>query len=344
MTNSDGFGSWASLVLSGDTLFGTAKGGGTSGEGTIFAIKTDGTGFTNLHNFSAFYNNGAYEAPTNGDGAIPSGGLVLYSNTLIGTTASGGSFGSGTIFAINTDGTGFRTLHSFAPALWTDGGTNSDGARPTADLLLSGNTLYGTTKYGGSFSAGGAVAGGTVFRVNTDGTAFTNLHSFSGSDGMFSESGLVLSDNNLYGTTWTSLGLAVGTIFAVTTDGTAFKVLHSFTAPDSNASTNTDGFNPFAGLVLSGNTLYGTASGGGPSGNGTVFSLIIQPQLTLTPSASNLILTWTTNAQGFALQSTTNLGSSSAWSTNLPSPVVLNGQNVVTNPITAKQQFFRLSQ
>ena len=68
------------------------------------------------------------------------------------------------------------------------------------------------------------------------------------------------------------------------------------------------------------------------------------PLLTLIPSGAKVILTWPTNAVGFTLQSTTNLGSPVMWSTNSPAPVVIGGQNVVTNPITGPQQFFRLKQ
>jgi hypothetical protein len=67
-------------------------------------------------------------------------------------------------------------------------------------------------------------------------------------------------------------------------------------------------------------------------------------QLTIIPSGPNLILMWPTNAVGFALQCTTNLGPSAVWSTNSPAPLVANGLNTVTNPITAGQQFYRLSQ
>jgi hypothetical protein len=56
-------------------------------------------------------------------------------------------------------------------------------------------------------------------------------------------------------------------------------------------------------------------------------------QLTIIPSG--------TNAVGFTLQSTTNLVSP-VWSTNSPAPVVIGGQNVVTNPLTGPQQFYRL--
>jgi uncharacterized repeat protein (TIGR03803 family) len=102
-------------------------------------------------------------------------------------------------------------------------------------------------------------------------------------------------------------------------------------------------------LLLSGNTLYGTASWDGAYGHGTVFSIFIQPQLTMTSSGANVVLMWPTNYAGFSyagytLQSTTNLGSSAVWSTNSPAPVVVNGQNVATNSITGSQQFFRLSQ
>ena len=73
------------------------------------------------------------------------------------------------------------------------------------------------------------------------------------------------------------------------------------------------------------------------------------PQLTLTPSDTNVLLTWPTNNlgydyTGFTVQSTTNLIPPLVWDTNSPAPVVINGQNTVTNPITGDQMFFRLSQ
>jgi len=51
-----------------------------------------------------------------------------------------------------------------------------------------------------------------------------------------------------------------------------------------------------------------------------------------------------TNATGLSLQSTTNLVSPGAWTTVSPSPVIVNGQNTVTNPISGMRQFYRLSQ
>jgi hypothetical protein len=55
---------------------------------------------------------------------------------------------------------------------------------------------------------------------------------------------------------------------------TIFTNLHSFTY--------SDGINPYAGLVLSGNSLYGTASAGansgGVNGDGTLFAVFRQGQ------------------------------------------------------------------
>ena len=70
----------------------------------------------------------------------------------------------------------------------------------------------------------------------------------------------------------------------------------------------------------------------------------VPPLLTLIRRGANVILTWPTNAAGYTLQSTTNLVSPAVWSTNSPAPVVIAGQNTVTNPITGPQQFFRLVQ
>src|SRR5664280_2629915 len=276
--NSDGAKPLAGLILSGNTLYGTAYIGGTNGNGAVFAVNTDSSGFTNLHSFTALA--GPYP-PTNSDGANPHGGLILSGNTLYGTAQAGGGSGVGTVFAINTDSSGFTNLHSFT-ATTGPNFTNSDGAHPYAVLILSGKTLYGTATLQGNSGYG------TVFAVNTNGTGFTNFYNFSG---------------------------------------------------------GSDGAYPEGTLVLSGNTLYGTAEGGAsPSANGTVFSLSLgsaAPLLTILPSGTNVILTWTNTASGFTLLFTTNLVAPVVWSTNSTAPVVISGQNTVTNPISGTQKFYR---
>jgi len=80
------------------------------------------------------------------------------------------------------------------------------------------------------------------------------------------------------------------------------------------------------------------------TGNDTIRKGFATPQLAISLSGANVVLTWPTNAVGFTLQSTTNLVSPIVWATNSPAPVNINGQNTVTNSASAPQKFFRLSQ
>jgi hypothetical protein len=57
------------------------------------------------------------------------------------------------------------------------GYTYYSGAMQRINLLLSNETLFGTE------DGDGGTNQGSVFRLKTDGTGFTNLHSFVGSDG-----------------------------------------------------------------------------------------------------------------------------------------------------------------
>src|SRR2546427_146852 len=157
-TNSDGANPQAGLILSGDSMYGTAYSGGSWGYGTVFRVSTNGTGFTNLHSFTTTPD----PLYINSDGAYPEAGVILSGNILYGTAFVGGASGNGAVFKLNTDGSDFTNLYSL------NGG--SDGGNPYAGLVLSGNTLYGTAGYGGTSGIG------TVFKLNTDGTGFTNLH------------------------------------------------------------------------------------------------------------------------------------------------------------------------
>jgi len=336
-TNGDGTLPEAGLVLSGNTLYGTATGGGTNGNGTVFAVNTNGSNFTVLHTFKALVSN------TNSDGAVPLAGLIIAGSTLYGTAEEGGTNGNGTVFAVNTNGLNFTTLHHFA-------GYPGEGSFPLAGLVLSGDTLYGTTSEGGT----NANESGTIFAINTNGANFATLHNFNGTpgDGAQPVAGLFLSGSTLYGTTQAGGTNGYGTIFAVSTNGTGFTNLYVFSpaAYSAVSLTNSDGTEPSAGLILAGNTLYGTAQDGGTNGYGTVFGLALgsvsasPPKLALTPAGPDVILTWPTNAAGFTVDSATNLSPPIVWTTNATAPVVVSTNNVVTNAITGNRKFYRLSQ
>jgi uncharacterized repeat protein (TIGR03803 family) len=81
--------------------------------------------------------------------------LVSIGNLLYGTALAGSSSSSnyGTVYQINTNGSGFTNVYNFT------GG--SDGAGPIRTLALSGNTFYGAT-----------AAGGVAFGTNGNGTIF----------------------------------------------------------------------------------------------------------------------------------------------------------------------------
>jgi len=74
----------------------------------------------------------------------------------------------------------------------------------------------------------------------------------------------------------------------------------------------------------------------------TVFGVSASPvHLKMIPCGVNVILTWPTNTTGLTLQATTNFA---VWIPVSPGPVVVNDQNVLTNPMSSTQQFYRLSQ
>jgi uncharacterized repeat protein (TIGR03803 family) len=163
----------------------------------------------------------------------------------------------------------FTVLHTFTTS--TNLG-NPDGEEPHTDLVLSGNTLYGTTGLGGSNGFG------TVFSVNTSGSNFTILHSFTGGfDGSTPDPDLVLVGNTLYGTVGRGTNLAgYGSVFSLDTNGSNFSLLYTFT-------TNTSGAlgQPNAGLLFTGGIFYGVAYQGGVSNAGSIFSLDTNGNFTL---------------------------------------------------------------
>ncbi|HWX21142.1 MAG TPA: hypothetical protein VN578_14680 [Candidatus Binatia bacterium] len=65
--------------------------------------------------------------------------------------------------------------------------------------------------------------------------------------------------------------------------------------------------------------------------------------LNISHSGTNVLVEWPTNATGFTLEFSTNLASA-VWSSNLPAPVVVNTNQVVTNGISGTQKYYRLIQ
>jgi uncharacterized repeat protein (TIGR03803 family) len=225
------------LISDGTFLYGMTSAGGTIGGdyGTIFKIKSDGTGYATLLDFN--YTNGMY----------PQGSLISDGSFLYGMTNAGGLNGFGTIFKIKPDGTGYATLLDF-------NGTN--GSYPQGSLISDGTFLYGMTLGGGTNGYG------TIFKIKTDGSGYVKILDFNGTNGR-SPSGDLISDGSfLYG--MTQSGGTYGNIFKIKPDGTGYvKTL------DFNGTTN--GSSPLGSLMSDGSFLYGMTLQGGTNGLGTIF-------------------------------------------------------------------------
>ena len=249
------------LVLASDgNFYGTANGGGSYSEGTVFKITPSGV-LTSVYSFCA-----QTGCP---DGNGPLGGVVRGTDgNLYGVTQYGGSYDNGTVFKITATGT-LTTLYSFCAQAGC-----TDGSQPLAGLVqATDGNFYGTTEGGGT-NYNCEPGCGTVFTITSSG-AFTTLYDFSGPDGFSPYAGLVLgSDGNFYGVTqsggsssWcNSYGVSgCGTVFTMTPGG-MLTTLHSFDL--------TDGAGPSSALVQVRNgALYGTTNGGGADGDGTVFRI-----------------------------------------------------------------------
>jgi uncharacterized repeat protein (TIGR03803 family) len=199
---------------------------------------------------------------TGGNDGANLNGLVQGSNgSLYGTAQSGGAYGVGTVFWLNTYG-----------ALSGEVSFNGlNGIYPQAGLVqASDGNFYGTTAFGGTSSYG------SVFKMSPSGT-IVNLYSFTGGvDGYFPTAALIQADDGyLYGTAIYGGSYDYsGNVFRISTNG-LLTTLYSFTG-------GADGSGPSAGLVqgTDGN-FYGTTKYGGLySGAGTVFR--ITPAGTLT--------------------------------------------------------------
>jgi uncharacterized repeat protein (TIGR03803 family) len=239
--------------LYGTTLYGgSGTNCGTNGCGTVYRITTYGSTESIVYSFLG-----------GNDGAMPYGGLMVYSDgTLYGTTEYGGggtncsgTSGCGTIYSITPDGSTETTLYSF------QGG--SDGALPLASLIYNpSGYIYGTTRNGGSMNDG------TVFEIDPSSSgSITTLYSFQGSnDGSYPYSSLVLSNNgNLYGTTGYGGSHNDGTVYSIDPSGNE-AVLYDFSG--------SDGSNPAASLTIGPDAaLYGTSVMGGSHNYGALFRM-----------------------------------------------------------------------
>lgn len=190
----------AGLTALGTALYGTTQFGGTRtplcsiGCGTVFRVDAAGKESV-IYRFRF--------SPQRRDAAYPAADLVVLKGLLYGTTLSGGSAESGTVFTVNQSNGAERILHSFGT------GGKTDGGHPVAQLTILRGTFFGTTRDGGSASRG------TIFKMTPAGEE-TLLYNFQGKpDGATPVAGLTLLSGAFYGTTQVGGSAGEGTIFTV---------------------------------------------------------------------------------------------------------------------------------
>jgi uncharacterized repeat protein (TIGR03803 family) len=303
--STSGFYPYASGVVWEDgTLYGTAWGGGASGDGTVFSVNTRSSGTINA---VASFNGANGISPF--DGVIKGDGLD--STNLYGTTLAGGAHNEGTIFEVAAGSGAITTLTSFpvltggspdvrpsglldhAGNLWGTTGYGDKGAStifvldkgsstiymadpfngrsvgPSNLIMDSDGILYGTTDYG--YSNNPSDDYGTVFSWNGLSPTVTTLAGFDGSNGAYPDpdSGLTIDGfGNLYGVTTGATGQAYpqGSVFELAHGSTAITTLASFDGAN--------GADPGSTLILdSSGNLYGTTTSGGTYNKGTIFEL-----------------------------------------------------------------------
>ncbi|MGA7354160.1 MAG: choice-of-anchor tandem repeat GloVer-containing protein [Candidatus Cybelea sp.] len=202
-----------------------------------------------------------------GDGDPTSNLILDNKGALYGTFTLSTRFeNGGGVFKLTPSGSNYSEsmLHGF------QGG--NDGANPAAGLVFDKKgALYSTTAVGGG--VGCSFGCGTVFKLKPSGSGYSEsvLYRFAGTpDGANPHAGLILDDKGaLYGTTSGGGVRGYGTVFELTPSGSGYSesILYSFRG-------GKDGAHPYAGLIFDKKgALYGTTSGGGYNGSGTLFKL-----------------------------------------------------------------------
>ena len=181
------------LLLHGRTLYGNTSMGGADNDGVIFALQTDGSGFTLLHQFDG------------ADGKMPDGTPQLGADgALYGVTYSGGRDNYGVLFSIAKNGT-YTILHNFT------GGT--DGANPDSLLIAPSGELFGSTFVGGDVAGCAAPTGcGVIFSYTPATGQFAVAHTVQPGSTASPLLGSIGPGPTVYGTT---AGIAVNQIFAL---------------------------------------------------------------------------------------------------------------------------------
>jgi fibronectin-binding autotransporter adhesin len=215
-----------------------------------------------------------------------------------------------------------------SPVLLTDGSLGGYGT--AGDIVINGSSaILSPGESPGiltcsNFNASGSGAG--TFRAELNGAAPGTGYDQLNARGTVSLAGVALNASLNYAS-------AVGDQFTIINNDGSDAVIGTFTGL------------PQGKKLYVGKELFQISYTGG-SGNDVVLSRLVtppQPILTIERAGTNAVrLSWQTNDPPFSLQTSTNL-SSNSWSPTLPPPTVIGSNNVVTNTVGNRAQFYRLT-
>ena len=244
----------AGLVLASDgTLYGTARDGGTNGDGLIFSVSPNGA-YTPLYSFAGGPDDGAqpYSTP-----------LIGSDGALYVTTLSGGSSGNGAVV-------------SLVPAAAKDSLTASfDGQGAFSGLVSGPNGLfYGVNNGGSGF--------GFAYSVGSA-TGLAHLHDFAGQPADVAQPAGALAigqDGDLYGVADGGGGKGYGAVFQLDLAGHV-SLIYPFGSP---VASNSYPFQTGSLTLGADGAFYGTTCGGGANQAGMLFRVTVGGASTAAPT------------------------------------------------------------
>ena len=191
-------------------------------------------GYRELHTFRAVKSFGA-----------PSALIEIQDGVFVGTTTSGGSTGRGSLYRVNSDGSGYSVLHDFQ---------GPEGSAPMGRIALLHGKIYGVTTSGGDQNSG------TLYEFDL---TSSDLHAVQSFEPDTRPSGLTSAGEQIYGVFQQNPNPGIFT-YDPGSPSLGVTTFYSFSSEDCSSPQE---------LAAGDGSLFGFCTGGGPSGGGIAFRL-----------------------------------------------------------------------